>query len=360
LKIIHCSDLHLSRQEAGYCLPVLDEIFELTLKHKAEALLLAGDIFDSFDEAENLRTEFRDRLNRLHERGRAEVIMIAGNHESHGRKKTALKSFDFGPLALVEEPPFQIIAAGKAEIIAVPFQKEYADYINWEIPAKQSPYRIALAHATVPGLTYTGPDTEDESGILDPDFFRRNRIDYAALGHIHTALNVRDNGTILAYAGSARVWRKGELGPRTVNLLDPAAGSAVTPLTLQKAGQYRECDWPLNPDGSLPDQEREIRGWGQQDWVHIKLSGLVEEEGRIKELENRLISEHAPKVRKISVNRDEVAVLAGISELSVVRKFLKLWAGREPEPGDKVARAVWLKARQAGLLKIKEITEARP
>ena len=48
-KIIHAADLHLEDgEEKSYCYGVLDELIALALSEKAGALVLAGDLFDSF------------------------------------------------------------------------------------------------------------------------------------------------------------------------------------------------------------------------------------------------------------------------------------------------------------------------
>ena len=57
-KIIHAADLHIEEgEEKAYCYSVLDEIIALALSEKARALVLAGDLFDSFGDFEALRSE---------------------------------------------------------------------------------------------------------------------------------------------------------------------------------------------------------------------------------------------------------------------------------------------------------------
>jgi DNA repair exonuclease SbcCD nuclease subunit len=83
-KIIHAADLHLEDgEEKAYCYGVLDEIIALALAEKAGALVLAGDLFDSFADFEALRSEVCAKFKPLAEAG-CPIIYIPGNHESRG------------------------------------------------------------------------------------------------------------------------------------------------------------------------------------------------------------------------------------------------------------------------------------
>ena len=81
-QIIHCADLHLSMTDREYGLAVLDEILDLA--RGADALIMAGDLFDSFQDLESLRADFRKRMGTLP--GHCKPIVIAGNHERLGRR----------------------------------------------------------------------------------------------------------------------------------------------------------------------------------------------------------------------------------------------------------------------------------
>ena len=84
IKMIQCADLHLtSGEERGYSLSVLDEVLTITEQERAEYLLICGDLFDSFDDAVNLRAEFRSRIEAINSLCR--IIFLPGNHEDLGK-----------------------------------------------------------------------------------------------------------------------------------------------------------------------------------------------------------------------------------------------------------------------------------
>ena len=57
-RIIHAADLHISVAEKDYSLKVLDSIIRIVQEGNAKYLLFAGDIFDSFADAETLTGGF--------------------------------------------------------------------------------------------------------------------------------------------------------------------------------------------------------------------------------------------------------------------------------------------------------------
>jgi DNA repair exonuclease SbcCD nuclease subunit len=54
--LIHCADLHLAADEQDYSFKVLAELLQLTKKKAADFLLFAGDVFNSYQDADRLRT----------------------------------------------------------------------------------------------------------------------------------------------------------------------------------------------------------------------------------------------------------------------------------------------------------------
>ncbi|MGB9660826.1 MAG: metallophosphoesterase family protein [Moorellaceae bacterium] len=99
MRILHTSDWHLGRTLEGRSrLPeqreFVDELCALVEAEDVHLVLLAGDVFDSFNppaEAENL---FYEALERLAGGGRRAIVVIAGNHDSPERLRAA------SPLAL--------------------------------------------------------------------------------------------------------------------------------------------------------------------------------------------------------------------------------------------------------------------
>jgi exonuclease SbcD len=90
MKILHTSDWHLgkrlddfSRMEEQQA--VLQEICEIAELEKVDAVIVAGDLFDTFNPPTEAIDLFYKTLKRLTNNGHRTVIAIAGNHDSPDR-----------------------------------------------------------------------------------------------------------------------------------------------------------------------------------------------------------------------------------------------------------------------------------
>jgi DNA repair exonuclease SbcCD nuclease subunit len=349
-RIIHCADLHLSVDEREYSLGVLDEIVGVARDKKADVLVFAGDLFDSFADAHALRGDVRKHLAPLENRCRG--LFVPGNHEFRGNPNANYGTMDFSPLTLARAHPFELVELSGIEFLCIPHQPDYSAYQQWEIPQKSLKPRVAVAHAQVPGLAgYTGMSEEEEieAGAMDPGLFARCKAEYAALGHIHKRGNRLVNGVHIHYPGSARVWRSGETGERMVIMVTLDNGIAVESIPLSSAGEYRYCEIPLGFDGKAEvPAEMNNGAWGVHDYIEIRLSGFVEDEHSAADYERELVQlQTSSRIRKIKVERDAVTALSGISTKSIAKRFLAEWKKREP--GEAAEKARWLKAREIGL-----------
>ncbi|MDR1625279.1 MAG: metallophosphoesterase [Spirochaetia bacterium] len=354
-----CADVHLKEAEKAYCLFVLNELVFLCEREKCGALFFAGDVFDSRPDAEALRGDFRACLDRLSPDVR--VFFLPGNHEElRASGMPALESLDFGRARLLSEKPFSFeVLDGSSELLALPFQKDYSDYRSWEVPPKTGALRILLAHGTVPGITYTGPEEDDDGGVLDADIFAYFGADLAALGHLHGHSVTAFGKTCVAYPGSARVWREGEAGPRQVLVFSTdKMPPRPRPLALAAAGEYRVVPVYAAPGGDLrgPD-EKEMAGWKAADWLRLEVSGVVEDEVPVMDALREMQAGLKKKFRRVTQSAENLSVLQGISSHPLARRFLEKWekdAGRYSASGD-----AYFLARLKGLAAIKEILEGK-
>jgi DNA repair exonuclease SbcCD nuclease subunit len=359
--IIHCADLHLtSGKEKEYSLSVLDEILTIADKEWVGYLLICGDLFDSFDDAVDLRAEFRSRIAPIS--SKCQILYIPGNHEDLGKGNRTLSSLDLGTLTVCYTTPFEVIAYPEIEFLCIPHQTDYRDYHEWSVPPKKAPFRVASAHGLVSGIDiYAGPESEEEGavGTIDPDLFTRFDVDYAAMGHIHTWRKEQYGRTWISYPGSSRVWRRGENGPRGVNLIKTNQSVQIEFFPLASSGRYRQYHLPLTLEGSIEDLETLTSSWKEKDWIDLNFSGIVEDENVVGELEKKLRSEQGERVRKIEIDRTDVQPLPGIMSQTIVKQFLETWKKKKPASADDRAHTVWLKARQMGLEQIKNVMEAK-
>ncbi len=371
MTLIHASDLHLSEADSDYCLEVLDELAELCAGAQASALLLAGDVFDSFDAAEALRAPFGARVERLAERCR--VLFLPGNHDELRQGSRRLRALDLGPVTLLDGRPFSLVRLAAAadeggaeheaaeqeavEVVAIPHQPSYDGYRDWGVPPKGAPVRIVLAHGIVPGMAYTGPAGEDgeeaPAGLLAAGLFRDLQADYAALGHLHGRRRAVEDGVTLSYPGSARVCRRGEAGERGVwRLTASAAGVTGEFVTLPAAGRYRDCEAPVDPSGAVDLAPLRPERWHRNDWVVLRATGVVEDQNDLPAALADLRGRYAGAVRRFEIDAADCEAMPGIASQPLAARFLELWAASEPQ--DPAERPAWLRARQLGLLAIKQ------
>ncbi len=99
MRILHTSDWHLGRNLEGRSrLPEQEQfIAELTAivtEEDIHVILVAGDVFDTYNPSADAENLFYDALERLSDNGKRAVVAIAGNHDSPDRLHAA------NPLAL--------------------------------------------------------------------------------------------------------------------------------------------------------------------------------------------------------------------------------------------------------------------
>ncbi len=90
MKILHTSDWHLGKRLEDFSRieeqqAVLQEICEIAERENVDAVLVAGDLFDTFNPPTEAVDLFYKTLKRLSNNGCRPVIAIAGNHDSPDR-----------------------------------------------------------------------------------------------------------------------------------------------------------------------------------------------------------------------------------------------------------------------------------
>jgi DNA repair exonuclease SbcCD nuclease subunit len=360
LTLMHIADLHLERRsrERQYGFGVLKQVVAGCAEKQVDALLLCGDIFNTLKDAEELRDEFRDVMAAAS----CEIFLLPGNHEELERGRHGLEALDFGKARLIATKPYSLTLLGQGEgaweLLSIPHQADCSGYRDWDVPSKQARWRVAMAHGLVVGMAYGGPEGESGAGALDPDIFVRFGVDYAACGHVHARpAPLVAGGSLVAYSGSARVWRSGETGPRGGLLVRFADGPQASFLPFSAAGEYRRVEVPVELNG----QVGEVHGsgaWSPADFLDFRLSGVVEEDAQANEVERQLLARYGERVRRLEIDTAGLLVVGGIRSEPAVSRFLTLWEARRPAPAE-AAYPIWLAARSLGLRELKAHLERR-
>jgi exonuclease SbcD len=90
VRILHTSDWHLGKtleniNRLDEQKQFIDELCLIADKEEIDLVLVAGDIFDTYTPSAAAEELFFDAVNRLNDKGRRAIIVIAGNHDSPER-----------------------------------------------------------------------------------------------------------------------------------------------------------------------------------------------------------------------------------------------------------------------------------
>ena len=250
MKLIHLSDLHIGKrvneismiEDQEY---ILYQILKIIDEEQADAVLIAGDVYDKSIPSAEAVTLLDDFLCRLAQRD-IPVFVISGNHDSPER-------LAFGN-RLMEDRGVHISPVYDGNVASISLEDDHGVVDFWLLPFLKPAHvkryfpdggiesytdalRTAVAHMGIDPakrnvlLTHqfvTGAATCDSEEIsvggsdnVDASVFAD--FDYVALGHIHGPQNIGSNkirycGTPLKYSFSEEHHHKSvtvvELGPK--------------------------------------------------------------------------------------------------------------------------------------------------
>lgn len=258
MKILHTSDWHLGKKLDGFdrtpeYAKVFDEIYNIVESEKIDIILIAGDLFDTFNPSnESMETLYTFCMRLTHNAQRL-VIAIAGNHDSpervelpdifsrsrgiifYGSPNTTIPNFttESGFEIKNSEPLFIELNASHFEkplqLFLLPYLNEQrlltflgeseteknirsllSERLN-DISErnKKDAYTIGVAHLLVKSKAGELPkESDDEKPIriggadafIASDF--PENWDYFALGHIHKRMTIQKNPYPIVYCGS--------------------------------------------------------------------------------------------------------------------------------------------------------------
>ena len=240
MKLIHLSDLHIGKRVHEVSMiedqaAVLDQILQIAEEEQADAVLIAGDVYDKSVPSGEAVTLFDDFLCRL-ARKKLPVLIISGNHDSperlaFGNRLLETAGIHISPVYNGEIRPVTLSDRfGEVDFWLLPFVKpahvkrlfpeetveSYTGACRLAVenmPLDRKRRNVLLTHQFVTGaatceseeLSVGGSDNVDASVFAD--------FDYVALGHIHGPQNIGSNrirycGTPLKYSFSEEIHRK--------------------------------------------------------------------------------------------------------------------------------------------------------
>ena len=240
-RFVHSADLHLDSPFKGIretdpqvaeilrraTFDAYEHVIDLCIGRHANALLVAGDIFDSGDRSLVAQIQFVRGLDRLNTAG-IRAFLCHGNHDpldGWGARLTMPPNVhQFG--ACVEAVPVDPTLAAGPVVCGISYPtREMRSSLLPGFPARErGRFTIGLLHANV------GTSTEHEAyAPCSIDDLTATAYDYWALGHVHTRAILRDQAPMVVYPGNTQGRHPNERGPRGVFVVDVDDHGTISP-----------------------------------------------------------------------------------------------------------------------------------
>ncbi len=255
IRLLHTSDVHLGatfkglgergREQHRQVRETFGRVVALAVEERVDAVLIAGDLFDSLAAARAQLPFAAEQIGRLGEAG-IPVCVIAGNHDPLGEGAAALwgelgarcpSLAVFGPrLETRVLPERDLTVAGRSVARGAPPESPLLG-----LPvARRTRYLVAVAHGTV-----RRPDLPAHAGQIAPEEIAQSGVDYLALGDWHSARDVTSGGVAAWYSGAPEMIDLDEPGSGTVCLVTIRAPGDVE-VTRRQVGRRRAARLALD------------------------------------------------------------------------------------------------------------------
>ncbi|MCK9323378.1 MAG: exonuclease SbcCD subunit D [Candidatus Methanomethylophilaceae archaeon] len=295
MKFVHIADLHIGKKLKEMNLEedqrfILEQIATIVKNEHADAVLIAGDVYDSGSPNGESSLLLDGFLTDLLKSG-IEIFMISGNHDSPEKLSFGSRIFDRAGLHIcgVFDGKLDKFTFDKnsesVDVFMLPFIRpinvskihkdekisSFGDAVNSAISHTDlsgDNKKILITHQFVGGIS--SPQLSDsESAYVGTaemiPFTLFDRFDYVALGHLHIPQSVgRDT---VRYSGSPMKYSTSECSKdKSVTLIDVGDGVAVTEVPLRPLRDLKVITGPL--DRLLAEGKRSEN---KDDFYHVRL-----------------------------------------------------------------------------------------
>lgn len=226
IRLLHTSDVHLGatfkvlgergREQHRQLRETFSHVIGLAIEERVDAVLIAGDLFDSVAAARVQAPFAATQLARLGEAG-IPVCVIAGNHDPLGDAGVSVwRDFQVRcPHVRVFGPDLEAWVVPDCDLTVV--GRSVTDRLSAESPLAGFPVPrrtralVAVVHGSV-----QRSDLPARFGLITPEEIAGSGVDYLALGDWHSARAVSSGGVAAWYSGA----------PEMIDLGEPDSGYA--------------------------------------------------------------------------------------------------------------------------------------
>ena len=296
MKFLHLSDLHLGKRVNQFSMLedqtfILKQILAIIDAEKPDAVLIAGDVYDTPQPPVAAVEILDDFLTQLAER-KIQTFIISGNHDSperlsFGSRLIKLSGIHIAPVYTGSVEPFMLSDEyGSVAVYMLPFIKpavvhsvfpdaeihSYTDAVKIAIDSMHidtNVRNVLVAHQFVTGASQAGSEELVIGGLDNVESHVFDDFDYVALGHIHGAQKAGKDS--IRYCGT----------PLKYSFSEANDEKSVLIVELENKGTVQTRTIPLKPlhdmreiKGSYEELtlKKNYEGQNTQDYVHITLT----------------------------------------------------------------------------------------
>ena len=244
IRLIHTSDTHLGDDwDPDAAQRALSAVVDGVHLFRADALLIAGDVFDNARISDAVLDFFVGEMARA----RVPAVILPGNHDLYD----AVSLYRRAPFEAATEN-LHIITGTRGETLSFPHLTldVWGRAMDSHTPAfrplagipthRNGHWRVAIAH----GHFHFPDDTEERSSPIRPREIAESACDYIALGHWERFEDVSQDGVTAFYSGSP-MGASSARGKIAVNLVD------FDPTSAEKVNVF-QASVPMAAEAGLP------------------------------------------------------------------------------------------------------------
>ncbi|MCL6583403.1 MAG: exonuclease subunit SbcD [bacterium] len=391
MRIIHTSDWHLGKTLDGISRiqeqrDFIDELHQMVVEQNAHLVLIAGDIYDTFNPSAEAEDLFYYALEKLAENGRRGVVVIAGNHDNPERLSAPEYLARHHGITLVGFPKDTVSAGGapgrvqrtasgpgwvrlqipgcdhQATLVTLAYPSEarlgelfdlhfandslqqpddqkialdYRNKVKELLNLMTKEFRKDTVNIILSHLFYGQGITSDErilsigglNAIQATDLPSSSYCQYVALGHLHRPQSFYEPGYPVCYSGSPLAYSFSEAGQQKKVILIEA----------EPAREVKIVDLPLKSGFPLVRKTfssyQEALAWcsqpeNQNQWVDMKIihpTPLSSPQTReLKSRHSRIVNLQAILPQQGEAAEPQIAPRR-LAELSLIEKFIAFY-----------------------------------
>ncbi len=241
VRIAHIADVHLGApcsylgDKASLRKKDFETTFErvidicLSPENRINALVIAGDLFDTIDPPSALVGFVQKNISRLTERG-IPVIIVPGTHDAYGYAQSVYKMYHFSGADILCSPTLtplvKEISGKKVFFYGMAYTPGFSGSpFESFAPIQEEGIHIGIIHGSLQQPSHW--ERREQDLYISGEDVACSNLDYLALGHYHTFQQHTFGKTVAVYPGSLEGKTFSEQGERFMVIVDFAAKTPV-------------------------------------------------------------------------------------------------------------------------------------